>query len=710
MGSGAAGSSIADSGAAGSSDGATLAPATPQSSRGQPAAPYQQAVQPLSKSTGLGVTFNSSANKPSATGGQDADGHGRQSTRGQDDNSWPASCSRGTRERSSIRTTSKQMPCQVGERSSGAPRNVPPASTPESTPPQSGGGARASPKDPLKNAANYRSARWRKDLEHVLKAYYRDTVASFKEVEWAKMKEKFFTHLLQHKEGWRNIKENHPLQYMPYMEEHFYAATGLRLNGLSNFTGWIKRGSYYHRLVARQGQLHKCPHLVGVVLPRWPQVTPSESCRVSQKKAETPATSSSVPNTEASKAQETHSNDVPAPMETGGAGDSWSWVDQVEASADDEFRRDRPTKHRWSQSRRQEDQPTLPFPLQDNEGRCSSAQQLYQHAGEQPWAHHNVAALGITHLHPEVEPREARNLSNQVLCMIAEYHLTGSAQGTSSLSPVLPEVARDLLPPIEDYVMGGMFQGTRDVRVVERAKTLRIATWLHRLDMAAEGDETASQTLEVTRHGRGPLLDLLLAPRTSSLMFAEVVECVLAENWHRVESSLDDLQGHRAQLRGELDNLTEARREESDKSSRKRIKKEIDLRWKDLESLRVAISHHESSLGRGQPQDITTSDDDSSDHGAGDAAKAEMAIAPVANDTPSGSATTQSSDPPPAKGQTHAMEVDDKDGGPPPASPISPGEDDLLTGGGAVGVEGEMTNLKVSSPKGPDGGGKDTSI
>ena len=254
------------------------------------------------------------------------------------------------RERSSVRTTSKQMPHQVGEHPSGAPCNILPASTPKSTPPQCGSGARASSKDPLRNVANYKSAGWRKDLEHVLKTYYKDTVASFKEAEWAKMKEKFFTHLLQHKEEWRNIKENHPLQYMPYMEEHFYVATGLRLHGLSNFTGWIKRGSYYHGLVARQGQLHKCPHLVGVALPRWPQVTPSESHQVSQKKAEIPATSSSVPSTEASRAQETHSDDVPAPMETGRVGDSQSWVDQVEASADDEFWR-RVTKGHQSQSR-----------------------------------------------------------------------------------------------------------------------------------------------------------------------------------------------------------------------------------------------------------------------------------------------------------------------------------------------------------------------
>ena len=356
------------------------------SSRGQPATPYQQAVQLPSKSTGLGVTFDSSTDKHATMGRQDADEHMRQRTRGRDDNTQPASHSRGMHERPSIRTTSKQMLHQVGERPSRAPRNLPPASKPESTPPQCGGGVRASPKDPLKNATNYRSAGWRKDLEHVLKIYYRHNVTSFKEAEWSKMKEKFFTHLLQHKEEWRNIKENHPMQYMPYMEDHFYVAMGLRLNGLRDFTRWIKQGSYYHGLVARQGRLYKCPHLVGVALPRWPQTTPSESCQVSQKKAETPATSSSVPGTGAGEAQETRSNDIPAPMETGGVGDGWSWVDQVEASADDEFQRDRPAKCHRSQSRRWEDRPTLPFPLQDNKGRCTSAQQLYQHAGEQPWA------------------------------------------------------------------------------------------------------------------------------------------------------------------------------------------------------------------------------------------------------------------------------------------------------------------------------------
>ena len=91
--------------------------------------------------------------------------------------------------------------------------------------------------------------------------------------------------------------------------------------------------------------------------------------------------------------------------------------------------------------------------------------------------------------------------------MIAEYHLTSSARGLSSLSPVLPEVATTLLPPIKDYVPGVAFEGTRDVKVLDRARILRVAAWLHQLDMSVRGDGMASETLEASQHCQGPLLD-----------------------------------------------------------------------------------------------------------------------------------------------------------------------------------------------------------
>ena len=128
------------------------------------------------------------------------------------------------------------------------------------------------------------------------------------------------------------------------------------------------------------------------------------------------------------------------------------------------------------------------------------------------------------------------------------YHLTCLSQGPSYVSPVLPEAAKDLLPPIEEYMAGGGFQGTQDLRVLEKAKALWVAVWLHHLDMAAAGDGAASYSLEVTWHGRGPLLEFLLALQASSLTFEEVIHQVLAENRYKIESSLDNVQELWAQL------------------------------------------------------------------------------------------------------------------------------------------------------------------
>ena len=285
------------------------------SSRSRPATPYQQVVQLPSKPKGRGVTFDSSTDKLAAIGSQDADGRGRQRTQGRDDNTQATSPAKGTHERSSVRITGKQMPCQVSEHPSGAPCKAPRDSTLGSTSHQCSSSTRA-PKDPLRRVVCFRSQGWRKDLDLIFKVYYKYNFSSFKESEWSKIRDKVLDHLLQHQEEWRSIKENDPLQYMPYMEEQFFAATGIWLKGLAECTIWIKWASYYHSVVAQRGQLHKCPHLAGIEPPRGPQITPSESHLVSQRKPETPATSSRAPAIEASTPRGATA-DVPAPMETG---------------------------------------------------------------------------------------------------------------------------------------------------------------------------------------------------------------------------------------------------------------------------------------------------------------------------------------------------------------------------------------------------------
>ena len=56
------------------------------------------------------------------------------------------------------------------------------------------------------------------------------------------------------------------------------------------------------------------------------------------------------------------------------------------------------------------------------------------------------------------------------------------------------------------------------------------------------------------------------------------------------------------------------------------------------------------------------------------------------------------------------MEVDEEGIRSPPASPVSPVDDDLLTGGGAIGVEADLAHLTVSSPRGLNGEGEEASV
>ena len=382
-------------------------------------------MQLSSKTSGLGVTFDSSASKPASTDSQDTDVCRRQATQGRDDGHRPASHPSGGQEGSSVRKTNKLMPHQEGGCPAGVPRNIPPSST--------SGAKKASSGDPLRNLANYRSAGWRKDLNQILGSFYWYNYPSCKE-EWDKLKTKFFNYLGQHQEEWKTIKEEKPLQYMPYMERQFQTLTSVRLKGLSQFTGWIKPGSYYHGFVARKGQLHLCLHLAGTVLPRGPQICPSQTQALMQKKEETPTTSHPMLGREGSMTQGACSN-PPIPMETGGAGDGQSWVEQAEAGAKEEWRRDRPAKHHWSSPRRREAHSTNPFPLQDPKGRHEAVQQLYQHAGECTPTCHDVAAQGMASHHPDLESGAAKSLNTQVLCMILEYHLMCLSRGPSYVSP-----------------------------------------------------------------------------------------------------------------------------------------------------------------------------------------------------------------------------------------------------------------------------------
>ena len=292
-----------------------MAPPLHQPLPGWPAMLYQQAVQLPKKSTGRGVASDPSADETAPAGGASYQDHRRPTTRGWGDGGRSISHPRGAQGK-----VSAQLLHQEGDLPSRSMSSVPPPVAPEGTQPQHGGQPRSTLRDPVRLVARFHSTGLKKDLEHVLQVYYKYNAASFKEVEWVRLKETLFTYFLPHKEEAFGIKERCPIDYMAYIGDHFYRATGLHLNGLRSFTAWIKQGSYYHGLVAQQGRLHECPHLGGLLLPRQPEMMPSESHRELQMKAEATATSSSKPSAGATVAPVMETPVMEAPVkETVGA-------------------------------------------------------------------------------------------------------------------------------------------------------------------------------------------------------------------------------------------------------------------------------------------------------------------------------------------------------------------------------------------------------
>ena len=97
------------------------------------------------------------------------------------------------------------------------------------------------------------------------------------------------------------------------------------------------------------------------------------------------------------------------------------------------------------------------------------------------------------------------------------------------------------MPPVSEY-LSREFQGCCDIRVTDQANTLHVATWLHRLDLAATYGRSVSISPVAEQYDIGPLLEYFLMPRTSGLTFEEVVRRVSQENCQDAEGSLQDLQ------------------------------------------------------------------------------------------------------------------------------------------------------------------------
>ena len=209
---------------------------------------------------------------------------------------------------------------------------------------------------------------------------------------------------------------------------------------------------------------------------------------------------------------------VDLPSEREGAGDS-GWRDWYERSI-------------WGAEGGMSEPQGPPYPIGTAQARWEAIGQIYNRvAGKDP-PPCNIASEAIRAYYPRIEPWTLKTWACQVLCMISEYHMACMTRGSPVTSPILPGVIEDRLPPLTDYALPEDRSGVTDVRVRDhQARTLRVAVWLHRLDMALSEEPAASGSLVRAQHSLGCLLAYFLAPGTAwGLQFKDVVDHILREN------------------------------------------------------------------------------------------------------------------------------------------------------------------------------------
>ena len=181
--------------------------------------------------------------------------------------------------------------------------------------------------------------------------------------------------------------------------------------------------------------------------------------------------------------------------------------------------------------------PGPPYPIGPAETRREAVGQIYDRVDGKEPPSHNIASKALQAYYTRVDPLILSTWACQILCMIAEYHMACVTRGSPVTSSIVPRGLEERLPPLADYALPEDRSGATDVRVRDQwARTLRVAVWCHRLDMALSEEPASSGSLVRSRHRLGNLLAYFLSPGTAwELRFEDVITQVLRENQRHIE-------------------------------------------------------------------------------------------------------------------------------------------------------------------------------
>ena len=132
---------------------------------------------------------------------------------------------------------------------------------------------------------------------------------------------------------------------------------------------------------------------------------------------------------------------------------------------------------------------------------------------------------------------------------------------------------------------------------------MRVAAWLHRLDLSATYGTEIAASPQVEDYDIGPLLEYFLMPKLSDITLEEVAARVAQENCRDMETSLRDLHEERDSFWNEIELLARTRDSEQRREMKKTLKKRLDTSRRELHSNQERISRLEELLGLEQSRE-----------------------------------------------------------------------------------------------------------
>ena len=287
---------------------------------------------------------------------------------------------------------------------------------------------------------------------------------------------------------------------MGYVATTFEEVTGHLLPGLKDFIGWIRAGGYYHWRVAELGQVDRCPHLKGLKKPAGPRPRPSFSTPPyvppSGKAPRQEAPPSALGDQLREAATPSQGADLP-PLEEADADDTTSWYSQVTA----QDRLDAGAAKTATFVAGLKKATGHPVTSPPGSTRSEDLLAVYAHIAPRQPPPDNIASPRVQAYYTKLLEGQHRTLASHILAMIPDYHAACVLSGPQVTSPITSPQIEERLPSLGDYTMAvhqpSYFEGSTDVRVRDHyAKTLQVAVWLHRLDMALEPHGKNSWTLQ----------------------------------------------------------------------------------------------------------------------------------------------------------------------------------------------------------------------